>query len=640
MSLNTNFEVNDNNLSSIDNYSTVNNSNSTQLSKIPEMPSSSQVSVPIKMHKVSIKAEKVIQQTPSQNKIPKISKKIEKKEDTYSVTVQRASQIFKNTPKGEVITKEYTDVDGKVIGEEVLVRAKTVKILKNQIESELKYLKKLPLPISSDISKRIQSLEYKLGLVESFQSDWASTDSQRMLFDKLQEFAKEIGIPVLTNLRTDRVAVAGEKFSINRSSAVTDFSHAGISLQEITDYQDLESLSKGNWKDYYQNLSKDAIDYFKTFYKTDISNRKAFDALLLKLKNKIDDSYGFKTDLEKIKNERTDVLQTQFLQDMLVHFQNKPADSANVLHTRVALLDPTKSPQINKTTGYQNNERTEFLDMKAIYEKLDGATIVFDLEDDKSGPCGPFMDIEGKIHMPKSCSINGIKEAKLTAILFNTAVPYNKKNAPMQRSLNSKSIERLKQQKLTQEQRTQLHEMEKGLETYSKNSFKHAHNLIKFSRNLNGFCSVDCHGGKDRTGYAVALEVYYAIREKMRIRKKQDSSFTEKKYRKSMSKTKNELISPESVTAQAAEDNTGYTVLKIADFKLKLYVSGKGIDYLSGIGRRLSDYLNAAAIFIPEPLVTHPTRHDKTILFDQDKEIQGIKNYVHKHQKDSNAPKE
>jgi len=545
--------------------------------------------------------------------------------------------------KGEVIFDDFVDLQGQAICREVAIRAKTVNIYKAQLKSELDYLLELDNNIKSDpkvtimgqsqdyLQKRIEEISQKLEMCANFTSDWASTNTPRLLFEKLGEkIAREIGIPVIGNLRVHRVDFKdeGEGISINRSAAISDFAHAETNLQEIKDFKFLCSLVASlRWN---ENLPKATVDYYKNYYYIDITDFKQFLNLIKNLQDNILHAYGHVkvSKINEIENERRDLLQRQVLQDLVVHFLNKPVDTPIVFYTRVAFLDPTKKPEINTTTGYHLSERNEILDMKAIYEELDGAEILFDLENTE----GPFFDLEDRIHMPKLCCSDSIADnylsVKLNTLLFNSSVQNNRKNEGIQLALNRESFYKAELMGFEGKVHMLMDNARDQLLNCSKTSFNSAHKLVTLAKEL-GYCSVDCYGGKDRTGYAMALEIYYAIRKKIRMKAKIDIQIKED-YSEIMALVREKLLSTSGVAVGIVSDNTAYMVMKLSGFMLKLYVSGKGVHLLKGIGKRLSEYLQSAAVFLPISLVTPPSRHDESILYDQASEIAGIKNELKK----------
>ena len=251
------------------------------------------------------------------------------------------------------------------------------------------------------------------------------------------------------------------------------------------------------------------------------------------------------------------------------------------------------------------------MDMKAIYDELEHADIVFDLIDE--GQNGPFFDLEGRIHMPKSCCTEEFRQlnrpAHLYTLLMNVSVQGETRNDGLQWLVNFEALNKLNRIQMWPAQRNQLDKVEMMLKNYRiQTNFNTAHEVMALLQPL-GYLSTDCYGGKDRTGYAIALEVYHAIHDATSTQVSQDAQ-AQKKYQSYMDKLVGSY-GEQGVAKKVVEDNTGFNVMKLSTFNLSLYLSEKGSNRLAGLGTRLSDFLEAGMTFIQEP------HYSPTILYDE-----------------------
>lgn len=521
-------------------------------------------------------------------------------------------EIFKSEPgggilrgtspgKGEVILDRFTDYQGRPLCREVAVRARTMDIYKKQLESERNYLlrKLKPGEPMLPVRERIREIDHKLRLHGDLSASWASTNTPRLLFEKFgMDEAKKIGVPVVGNLRVHRVEFEDGTFSsINRSAAISDFAHAETNLSEIRDYLALSNPTT--------RLTPENINYFKNYYNRDLSKpakpdkrgmTESYDygPLRQSMENNIYRAYGT-TDINQLRSieaQRRDNLRRQALQDLYMHFQSRPADNANIVYGRVALLDTTKQMETD-LTGYCLSEKNQIMDMKAIYDELDGASVVFDLAESD----GPFFDFEGRIHMPKDCCTEEYQgsQVRLNTLLFNVAVQGNTQNATLQYWLNAHAMSKLGGMGLKGEQKKHYDALLKKLRLSSYTDFATAHKAIRLVRDM-GYCSVDCYGGKDRTGYALALETFHSIRKKLKEKVRHEGIPI--KLDVTLSNIGRQLVSNTSVAVQIVEDNTGFRVLKLTPMDLQLYMSGEGVNWMMGVGARLTDFLKASTLLI------------------------------------------
>jgi hypothetical protein len=308
-----------------------------------------------------------------------------------------------------------------------------------------------------------------------------------------------------------------------------------------------------------------------------------------------------KTDLnlEKLKQivtNRTEHLTSQVLQDLVSHFQTKPASGPQTVYGRVSLLDATKKPK--DESGFIMNERTQCLDMKAIYDKLDGAAIVFDV----ASSAAPFVDESGVIHMPKDCAAPKVEKTTLRTIFANISGQGNTRNYGIQKEINREALEKLGQLKakaMTPQEKESYEHLKTLLEMLDAkftmmDSFKVAAQLTEFMHSLNIYMSVNCYGGKDRTAYLEAVNTHLHLKKMLKAQYPQEKRVPLSKKDRALLKRWNlELLSEASVAAGVIQDNAGHTIIKLSRFDLELYETTT----VKGLATRIQDLTRAGKMF-------------------------------------------
>ncbi|HEV8050926.1 MAG TPA: hypothetical protein VGP47_00410 [Parachlamydiaceae bacterium] len=526
-----------------------------------------------------------------------------------SVPSQTKLSATASSDKGKVIEDTFV-INRKLVATEKAERIETVSMLTNGLltkikglEAKIDYLESLPnrSPIQEQSFLKARN-EHEKTCIDLAQynektngATHASMNAPRFAFANMgRETAKKELLPVLSNLRMQTVKNAdGEVVSaVTRSAAITDFRNGEVSLQELKDFHNFIS----------KNELPPATELMKKLYLND-DQSMADVALLIKLKALV--GYGadalVKTDqntdalknflenmqsagsieehfnklsavekdylqllsidetkLDGIINERTSFLKQLALQDLHVHLHTTPfKGNGPILYARTALVDLNKGA--NNESGCIIHERTQGLDMKAVFDDLKNATLIFE------DVAAAFIDEDGKIHMPLNCSADGAKEATLRPVFFNICVQGSKGhmlNIGMQKAINDETLDGLREhfgdKPEFQALEAALTEMEKS-EKYDPNE---AVLLVsQFIQKNGGYSGVNCFGGKDRTGYALALISHAKIAE---LAKKDVSS-------PEMKKIGHQLLSSKAIAAKVAEDNADHTTLKLRRYDLKLF---------------------------------------------------------------------
>jgi hypothetical protein len=530
----------------------------------------------------------------------------------------------------EVITDTFKDQKGNIIGKEEAKRAKTVRMYQNSLKSEQKYYEEKFKALTNSIEEkkslgdpkaelpqlraerkqmkqRMDSLEDEINVHSNLRSSWASTSAPRLLFEKFGIMAaKQNALACLGNLRNQQLKIGGAIVSsINRSAAITDFTHGEVNFQDLKDLPLLKKTSQNP-----SSLTPTEKAHLRDYYGVDSAQLTAVQEKLNEMEGKIKQGYPElvekndrldETKLKEITTNRRDHLRRQVLQDLQLHLEESPSmtQGNSIFLGRTALLDTTKKAVVD-TNGFILDEKNQTMDMKALYDELDGATIVFDLED--AAHNASFFDEEGRIHMPNKHKPKGLEagevSCKLETAFMNISVQGNTKNQGVQNLVNEENLTRL-EKKITAypdgENKNKLMQLLNDLKTKvrpeKEGGFSAADTSIELM-SLLGYVSIDCYGGKDRTGYAVAQVTQRKLQDFL----KSDPSINSKEATALMGKFRRQLLSNDGIAVKVVEDNTGFKALKLTAVMLDLYIGGRGMDKFSGLVNRIADYAKLGSV--------------------------------------------
>ncbi|MBA3722776.1 MAG: hypothetical protein H0W88_10305 [Parachlamydiaceae bacterium] len=461
------------------------------------------------------------------------------------------------------------------------------------------------------LQQEVVRIEEKIATFALFAKNetWASTNSPRFLFkSQTRDMAKKIGLPVLVNLHAQSIQKSETpdgKLWVNRMGAISVFSHGEISLQELKDIALLEKI--------HENVNKKAksiqihprLDAFYDFRKKnkDIDSNKLKEIItILKLKALIgygpealtnnpdtkikklvtelieenwilkpeyQSKYGKALDklvfdvekLETVINERRELLRMQFLQNLFTHFENRKVHEAETVYLHTSLLDLKK--QGKNDFGCILHERTQGLDMAALFEEIDGDIIMFDVED--SG--GPYFDEKGIIHMPRTCQEGNLEKTTLHTVFYNICVQGEIANTGIQAYINEQAVcsTQILAGSLSEDKRKEFNihynDLQKALvelKSGDSDPFEGCLSLNLAFFTFDAYQSINCYGGKDRTAYLRALISDYFLRQT------NPSSELLKRWRKL-------LVGKDGIAIQIAYENAGQNFLKLTRVDLKLY---------------------------------------------------------------------
>jgi len=589
----------------------------------------------------------------------KTSKNLLTSEDFMAALDQNPSTLSsrENSPKetGKVFADEFYIAD-KLVATEKVVRADTVDSLREGLTAKIAYLESKRTNLKTEknkeseivvLDKQIKKLHDDLAKYEKHLNGatHGSVNMPRFAFRGLgRKTAKSEMAPVLTNLRMHTVknAEGGTVSRVSRSGAVTDFRNGEVSLQELKDLKYLSSTSELS----SSSQGEHKLTQLKELYlENGTSTNYLSVALLIKTKalvgygpealgvtpetigetefkklqtllNKIQSAVNLEDEiaglsvaqkdilrplvinevkLNEVIAERSDFIMQLVLQDLQLHLKEKPHTGSDpILYARASLLNLNK-PAI-KESECVIHERTQGLDMKAIFDELAGGNdkgkeIVFDCK----GKQQAFIDDEGRIHMPTDC---GKGTANLRPAFFSICVQGESGdtlNVGMQRQINNETIEKLKS---TYGKTDEFIRLQNSLATLSLNADIDPNKTVAlindFVQTNGGYLGVNCFGAKDRTGYVCAL-ITHNIVAKLARKAIENKELEGPIYLDlEMIRIGHQLLKENGVAARVANDNAGHTTLKLTRFDLSLYNTGSA----KGKMLRMSHGCNGLAMVI------------------------------------------
>lgn len=650
------------------------------------------------------------------NKID-VSKKLDKYRAIFSPTKKEKTPESSNIPQMQQLTElevanerkissctsainqqflsSYISQDGNVKVLDTAQRVETVNLRKKQIENTQIYLQQQLVPLvaslkeeirrgsplllaetlnktqnlskSSLILEKIEKCQKEMTQVQELvrlNETYASTNSSRNIFVRKGAEAKKEYVPLLANLLNQKVFVgAKEKSSINRSAAISDFTHGETSLIDIQNYQLLQRFAN-NEQPYLTDSQQQQL---KHLCDVDIIDTKKLAEVMDNLRQKIQIAYGTEFDfpnyqlLQRLANneqlsesqklqlkhlyaidanapdpkklatvmeklldnsiksaeiQRVRRLESLFLQDLETHLKyGAKLLNDNVLCMgRVALVDTNKEANDPAEDGsvFVLNERNQALDMMAIYQRFEGKTIRFDLDEDAGAFIDPFD--EAIIHAPKTLVAPGQEPVVLTTAFVNISVCCNTKNEGAQAFINELGLKKLESlvallpDKRQKEAATSLLlQLQEEIQPKKDCNFQTADKCIQLMALL-GCVSADCYGGKDRTGYLLATVTSRIAKAALRLYAENNPGYNADK---DLAKIDQWLMSDEAIAKKIIKMNTGHTAIK-------LMATIKNLPMFSSVGL-IKAALNAALVMTgiasvkdqdPQAAYSHARRHN------------------------------
>ncbi|MDP1835180.1 MAG: hypothetical protein Q8K75_04540 [Chlamydiales bacterium] len=500
-----------------------------------------------------------------------------------------------SSTRGKILEATF-NVESRAVAKEVVSRTDVLSTLQKGHAHRLKHLEKYIQSHPNDqAAKTVRDLTVanlrEVTTAIGGGATWAASGSYRRLLASSSsvEEAHQKYIPACVNLRTQTVIEDGITTSnINRSGAISDYRNGATNLGELKELQQFlrKCSRKFDLSEHQWNLLGLEPQKGRT---------------LLELRGKID----------SIVAERQWVLENQALQDLAAHLSSRSDESLKhflnsqgpINYSRVSMLDGIKPPV--KDGDFVLNEANQMLDMKEIYAVLDGKEIVFDGQ-------GPFMDPEGKIHMPFKANDNRGKviSKTLNVIYFNISAQGNIANTGHQAAINVAALHKLRP--LVESTAEALlvdgrpDDAEALLQRYGKltatlrdgvsDGFDTAELAAMLAVDVGALLSINCFSGKDRTGLLAATITFNRLKTSLYAQGIRGS-----KAQSILSQWGRDLMSDTSCACLVVKDNTGYSALKISVFGTKLLFRGNAFDRMRGTSKRVMGLGKALSTFVTSP---------------------------------------
>lgn len=361
-----------------------------------------------------------------------------------------------------------------------------------------------------------------------------------------------------------------------------------LKKNELIDQHDISTLAM-----YYDITTDNKIDIKKIEkLHAEIGEPLArLDTPFREVDTRIKQSYGQdvvgnnkEIDLNKLDEciaERTEYLQSLFLQDLRAHCEAEPIEGDTLMLSRASLVNMKKGPDA-RANGPTLWEKNQGYDAKALYDDMDGREIIYGKFD------APFINLKGQICIPSSYRKDG-KEGtgKLETAFLNSSVQGSKSNTGPQKAINDDFLKKLEgyisKGKITQKEFDDLKTMLNDPNSVKFEVVEHATHLMKKC----GFrVSINCYGGKDRTGYLLALITHRAL----------SRLTTDVALRAKFGEA---LLSDESLAVRVILDCVGIRAIKITEHRIKLL--GKNF---KGIGKIAKIFVRSGQAKVATPLIT------------------------------------
>lgn len=476
----------------------------------------------------------------SQPKEPKVSKKPEiileevKQEEEAKPAPKEEKPL-----KGHVISTTYQNREGTVIGEESVIRENTVGVFAKGNRDHLNRLKeKIHFEKDPD---RLMDLKNQLQRAEAYEKSVDNFEKENLTWVSRESYHKNIHVkdsmpPLTINLR--KVEMNGKSFT--RSGALSDFRNGATNLEDLDQIiKELESCDDEGLINFFKKnenrISRATIG--------NAASKGERDPILKEYKNKPQEvKNSLLTTLHKEKKDREYFVSNLLLQDMYTHLRGKNLSEINgtLNFIRLGLLNQKGSEE--EKEGFVRNEFNQIKDMHYIYKAFHGREIIFDGK-------GPFLDEDGKIHMP----FEGHDPVKLNAAYLNVSISAGRDNKGYQKEINHEAFSVLVKALKGKVDAEKVKALEARLNSSSKSEkLEVALEISDFLMSQDVQLSVNCYSGKDRTGVLSALIVRSLLKESL----KDDPEWLEQ--------VSKDMFDPEKGTAlKVLSDITGKTGLKI-----------------------------------------------------------------------------
>lgn len=448
----------------------------------------------------SPKIDEIVKSTDTQNTVKKIQKTVETnkpiRRPDKQIPLLEVDKVVENfekfhkqkliAEKGKKIDYDYKDGETK-LGKEVIKRVSVVTNVIKSNDDKIKYLEKRKIEIDNELKKmseddegyekkmnQIPKLDFEIvrcmknienANVLLKKQDWLDSSYTRKTLRDAESFGEAVDKFVMApiNFRKQSLYVDDKEVGrFLRCGVIYDPRNGLTNLKELKEMKN-EIEKCGSYHLIEDKLEKlnDHIQYLEK-EKAPKKTQDAFEYARKRLNNvfsqEILDHKVMIQELDKLIEYRHKVLQDQFVHLVAEHVkQNKESinelkegETFNFIH--VALLNRKKGKKDGKLNvkkgsfgwssvgknGWAHVEENNMLDMCELINEAKDTTLIFDGK-------GPFVDDEGKYHMPIVLNNDKLRTLKLNPIFMNNTVQGHTKNDGVQKEINKQGIKELKQ---------------------------------------------------------------------------------------------------------------------------------------------------------------------------------------------------
>lgn len=558
------------------------------------------VGIPVKSISTGLKAQNTGRDhlSPIKNPIINSVKAVEKMNEFAPSKLQAKAAEKENYDPGKKIMEVWDNGKGETCKEEIN-RFDTAEILSKSIKQEKEYLEKQSKTEATD--KRIEFLNRSNEKVNPVtnKKTWASSDNFRDMIrgnpklnastnsggvnGAVEEYNKIMdqeyySVPLAVNMRSHSCEVLTNKDGIRQPSntwlrvgVISDMSNGFVNLKSLKHLQ--EHLENDNLIDATKlrnDMINDIIDKWRTSHNNGNKNvaasagyaltqlgvnsvtlnewGKAISEKTLKPTMQINENNikEIKQAVNQTIKKREDLVAAQFLQMVVAHFENiSPEDieggTVKIMH--VSLLNH-HSKAIDGA-GWNHDEENEMQDMADIFNKFDNTKLVCDGK-------GPFIDLDGNIHLPELKLLSNLKELNLQTLFINQSVQGYTKNDGTVEEINQAAGKKLEKFTINAELKTKMNTILNGKET----SYISATDMVELGLKAGFKVSTGCLSAKDRTGFVSA-----SVTRRLMINGNCSISFIANVIR--------DQLKEKSPAVKVIIDNTKTKVMKITPFFLE-----------------------------------------------------------------------
>lgn len=287
--------------------------------------------------------------------------------------------------------------------------------------------------------------------------------------------------------------------------------------------------------------------------------------------------------LRNLMRDHSDVITERsfYLESQFVHLlvgqaeknQSQVVDPNNHAFSLIHLALLNRTTDKADRSGWHHNEANQMQDMQAIFQSFDGKEIVFDGK-------GPYVDLDGNVHMPQKVMVDGhAKKMTIDANFMNVSVQGHTKNDGIQASINTQTIDKLLKQAderfynafvkdlpipPSYHEGVKLLKKVKADLNLGKSSYRVAEDISVALTKMGIPTSVGCMAAKDRTGFVSARTILRHMYDKMTDQRSALHVSDPAELARLQDRFNEGIVTDEGCASRVITDNTGARKLKIS----------------------------------------------------------------------------